>query len=295
MKCILFAFTLGLISIPLFGQVTEGEAALRQARADSLNGWKKGSTIFINFTQTSLTNWSAGGENALGINGMLSAFASYKKGNATWDNTLDMGYGKIKQGNKAPVKSDDRIELMSKYGQKAFSSWYYAAMLDFKTQLDAGYNYPNDSVKISKFLAPTYLLGAVGLDFRPCTAFSAFISPLTSKITIVNDQALADSGAFGVDRGKKSRIELGGYVRLAFKKDIMKNVNFSTKIDFFSNYLKNPQNIDINWEALLTLQANKYLAASLATQLIYDDDIKIDGGPRTQFKEVLAIGVTLKF
>jgi hypothetical protein len=46
---------------------------------------------------------------------------------------------------------------------------------------------------------------------------------------------------------------------------------------------------------------NKWLAASIATQLIYDDDIIIKtdpdkpGGPRTQFKEMLGIGLTYKF
>jgi len=142
--------------------------------------------------------------------------------------------------------------------------------------------------------------------YKPGDIFSAFIAPVTAKITIVNDQALADSGAFGVDPGKKVRSELGGYIRLMFQKDIIENVSFATKMDIFSNYLNNPQNIDINWETLLTLKANKYLSATLTTHLIYDDDVKIeedtdnDGitdrkGPRTQFKEVVSIGLTIKF
>jgi len=28
----------------------------------------------------------------------------------------------------------------------------------------------------------------------------------------------------------------------------MKNVAFTTKLDLFSNYAENPQNIDVNWE-----------------------------------------------
>jgi hypothetical protein len=291
---VIFVFVFAIVNHAL-SQVTDGEAALRKSAADSLNGWKKGGTVFLNFSQTSLTNWAAGGMNSLGLNSLASVFANYKKGNATWDNSLDIGYGMLKQGDADLIKTDDKIDLLSKYGQKAFSSWYYAAMLNFKTQMADGYNYPNDSVIISKFLAPAYILAAIGIDYKPGNVFTAFVAPLTLKYTVVNDQALADSGAFGVDRGKKSRGEFGGYIRVAFKKDLMKNVNFDTKIDLFSNYLHNPQNIDINWEALLTLQANKFLAASIATQLIYDDDIIIDGGPRIQFKEILAVGVTLKF
>jgi len=155
-------------------------------------------------------------------------------------------------------------------------------------------------------MSPAYILTAAGLDYKPGPAFSAFIAPVTAKYTIVNDQVLADSGAFGVDPGKKFRGEFGGYLRVQFQKDIFKNVNFGTKAEFFSNYLNNPQNIDVNWETLLTLKANEFLSATVSTQLIYDDDINIakddddDGvidrsSPDVQFKEVLAIGITLKF
>ncbi len=290
-----------------FAQVTEIETEMRTLSTDSLDGWKKGVTAFINVSQTSLTNWTAGGQNSLSINGLINVYANYTKGKSNWDNSLDIGYGLLKQGKDADfIKTDDKIDLVSKYGYKAFGKWNYAALFNFKTQMTNGYNYPNDSVIISKFLAPGYILGALGLDYKPNDNFSAFIAPLTSKITLVNDQALADSGAFGVDPGNKLRSELGGYVRIAFQKELIKNVSFGTKIDLFSNYLNNPQNIDINWETLLMLKANEYLSATLSTLLIYDDDIKIeqdtndDGvvdskGPRIQFKEVLSIGIALKF
>ena len=290
-----------------FAQITDAEKAIRTMTADSVDGWKKGITTFINVSQTSLTNWSAGGENSLSINGLINAQANLKKGESNWANSLEIGYGLLKQGTDAGfVKTDDKIELVSKFGYHAFGKWNYAVLLSFKTQMAKGYNYPNDSIAISKFLAPGYILGAAGLDYMPNDNFSAFISPLTGKVTLVNDQTLADSGAYGVKPGQKSRIEMGGYIRLVFQKELIDNVSFTTKIDLFSNYLDNPQNIDINWETLLTLEANKYLSATLSTLLIYDDNIKIekdtnnDGiidskGPRIQFKEVLSIGITLNF
>ncbi len=64
--------------------------------------------------------------------------------------------------------------------------------------MTAGYNYPNDSVKISALFAPAYLLGSLGMDYKPKDDFSAYISPVTSKITIVADKDLANQGAFGV-------------------------------------------------------------------------------------------------
>ena len=254
----------------------------------------------------------------MAANGLLSIFANYKEDKTAWDNSLDIGYGILKQGKDVPMrKTDDKIDILSKYGRRAFTSTYYAVLLNFKTQMTPGYNYPNDSVKISNLLAPAYLLAAVGLDYKPVDYFSAFVAPLTGKMTIVNDQVLADAGAFGVTpaaydnagnvarHGKRTRSELGGYGRAIytkndFAKEFLRNVSFTTKIDLFSNYLHNPENIDVSWETQIAFNVNKYIAVNFNTQLLYDDDVKIvdskgDVGPRTQFKEILGVGFAYKF
>ena len=172
--------------------------------------------------------------------------------------------------------------------------------MNFKTQFTNGYNYPDDSTVISGLMAPGYLLFAAGFDYKPNKNLSVFFAPLTSKTTFVNNQTLADAGAFGVDAGKKVRSEFGGYFKAAYSKDIMKNVNFNTKLGLFSNYLHNPQNIDVDWEVLIGMKINKYLTANINTQLLYDDDIQVplEGGgtgKRIQFKEILGIGFSVKF
>jgi hypothetical protein len=177
-----------------------------------------------------------------------------------------------------------------------------------------GYNYPDDVNKISDLFSPAYLLVALGLDYKPNNYFSAFLAPLTAKITFVNDQVLSDAGAFGVNPGEKTRSEVGGYLRAIytkndFKGEFLKNISFTTKIDLFSNYNNNPQNIDVNWETLIAMKVNKYISVNLITQLIYDDDIKVPvdrndngtietdeaPGSRTQFKEILGVGLSYKF
>lgn len=281
--------------------------------------WKKGGLISINFSQASFTNWAAGGENALSGIALLNMFANYKKDKDTWDNSIDLAYGMLQSGNSAIRKNEDKIDLSSKYGRYAFAEhWYYSGLVNFKSQFADGYNFPNDSVIISRFMAPAYLLVALGIDYKPNTYLSLFISPITSKTTIVNDQRLADAGAFGVDKaeydngvkvkdGKFVRTEFGGYMRFTYKKDIFKNVNLGTKLELFSNYIDNPQNIDVNWEVLIGMKVNKYLSANISTQMIYDHDIpvpvqrEINGttatgtGPRLQFKEILSIAFSYKF
>ncbi|MBA3704475.1 MAG: DUF3078 domain-containing protein [Bacteroidetes bacterium] len=293
-------------------------------KTDTIKVWKKGGLGALNFSQSSFTNWAAGGENALSATALLNVFANYKKDKNTWDNTLDLAYGLLQSSHSAVRKNEDKIDFSSKYGRYAFlEHWYYTALVNFKTQFDNGYNYPDDSTVISHFMAPAYVLVALGMDYKTIdNSFSVFISPLTSKTTIVNNQRLADAGAFGVEKarydsvagiyvmvehGNMVRTEFGGYLKMTFKKDIAKNVNFSTKLELFSNYLDRPENIDVNWEILIGMKVNNFLTASISTQMIYDHDIPVPvvrdvngvqtpgAGPRLQFKEVLAIGISYKF
>ncbi len=302
-----------------FAQSTEKETKEKSASSDTTKNWKIGGTMGVNLTQVSLTNWAAGGQNSISANGLFSVFANYAKGKVSWENRLDLGYGTNKQGKNASWwKTDDKIDFTSKYGQKASEKWHYTGLLNFRTQLAPGFNYPDDSTKISDFLAPGYVIGALGMDYKPNAHFTAFISPLTSKTTIVNSQVLADAGAFGVapatvdglgnilTPGENVRNEFGGYLRLFYKRDVMENINLESKLDLYSNYLDNPGNIDVNWEVLIAMKVNKYISATISTQLLYDDDIDIaidsndDGitdasGPRVQFKEVLGVGLLYKF
>ncbi len=303
----------------VFSQITEVEEILKTPQTETEDGWKSGGTVSVNLTQVSLTNWASGGQSSIATNGLLNLYLHFKRGNSLWENYLDIGYGTIRQGNNADWwKTNDIIDLTSKYGQKAFDDWYYAGMLNFKTQLTAGYNYPDDSTRISDLLAPGYFLGAVGMDYQPEDKFTAFITPITTKITFVYDQSLADAGAYGVEaavydstgtlikEGENIRSEFGGYVRLFYMRDLMENIAIQTKLDLFSNYIENPQNIDISWEVLISMKVNKYVSATLSTHLLYDDDINIgvdsdndgiidESGPRTQFKEVLGVGLYYQF
>ena len=297
-----------------FSQITDAEKALRTQAADSTQGWKRGGVFAVNLAQTSLTNWAAGGSNSFAVNGMLSTFANYKRNKSVWVNSLDLGYGLLKQGGSGYMKTDDKFDFLSKYGYEAFKNFYYSALLNFKTQMAPGYKYPDKTNKISDLFSPAYLLLALGLDYKPSDHFSAFIAPVTGKITFVTDQKLSDAGAFGVKPGNKSLTEFGGYLRAIytrndFKSAFLKNVTFTSKVDLFSNYLEKPQNIVVNWETLIAFKVNKFLSANVNTQLVYDDKIKVpfdrngNGtietgesiGSLIQFKEILGIGFSYNF
>ena len=296
----------------LIGNTAKVEA---KSPADTTQGWKKGGVISVNFSNVGLQNWAAGGSNSYSITGLTGLYANYRNGNTTWDNNLDLGLGMIKQfepGTKYKnadwIKSDDKIDFTSKFGQKASNKWYYSGLVNFKSQFLEGYDDPtaHDSVRnvISDFLAPAYAVAAIGMDYKPNKDFSLFIAPVTAKFTIVNDDDLNAVGAFGVDSNKVVRAEVGFYLRALYNKDLMKNINFSSKFELFQNY-ETIGHIDVNWETLTSMKVNEYVSATFATQLIYDDDIDIilekdENGPTktgaaVQFKHVLSVGFTYKF
>ncbi|MGM0408022.1 MAG: DUF3078 domain-containing protein [Bacteroidota bacterium] len=273
-----------------------------QEKADTIKYWKLNGVSSINFSQVSLSNWSAGGENSYAFNGLLNLALEYSKDNNDWSNILNIGYGIQKQGELDVRKTDDNIDFTSKYGRKISESFFISALLNFNTQMDDGKKYEEDtSYVISRFFAPAYLQGALGMEYKPGEVFYFVLSPAAMKLTMVMDDTLSARGSFGVDPGEKTRLELGGSANMGVKKEIMKNVTLKSTLGLFTNYLENPQNVDVDWKMSINMKINDYLSANLNTHLIYDDDIKTsddegnEEGARIQFKEVFGVGLTYKF
>lgn len=272
--------------------------------------WKFKGVMGMSVTQSSFVNWAAGGRNSLAGTAFANFSYDYKKERMLWDNDFDLSLGGIFYfGHGGGLqKTDDRIQITTKFGYefaKKAKGLYFSAFADFRTQWMDGFAFPNDSVRISKFMAPGYLTTGLGFDYSPPKVKGMFISlsPIAAKFTFVNDQTLADAGAFGVDPGKFFRSELGAYLKFKYDTKLGKNVNFSTKWDFFTNYLDNPfTRIDINGDVMFSFKFNKWFSAYLQLQMIYDHDINIDTGknddagnriigPRLQFKQVLGLGI----
>ncbi len=270
--------------------------------------WTKTGVFNINMTQVNLTNWAAGGFSSVSGIAMFNGTANWKKERKAWDNSLVLAFGGQHVHNGTdPQKTDDRIELNSKYGYELAKSWYLAGLFQFKTQFTEGFN--ADGVRISNLMAPSYTLLGLGIDHKPNDKFSAFFSPVTARIVTVTDKTLwggstdPELRVYGVKNGSTTELELGGYFRLQYTTELAKNITFMTRGDVFSNYLRNPQNMDVTWETLWTFKVNEWFAATLNTLLLYDHDTnlpKVDAegipylGPATQFKETLGIGLSFK-
>lgn len=267
--------------------------------------WKTGGLFNINLNQGTLSNWAAGGDrSSLSIASLLSLYAFYKKDKHIWDNTLDLAYGVVNTTSLGTRKADDRIDLLSKYGyQISPKNWYVGALFNFRTQFTEGYSYPSDGpkVKTSSFLAPAYVLVSPNITYQPNENFSVSLSPATARWTIVNHDSLSSVGAFGVDPGKRSRLEFGAFATVNYKAKISETASYQGRLDLFSNYLANPQNIDIYMTNVLLMKVTRLITVSLSVDMIYDDDVAtIDKegnprGPKVQLKQLLGVGLAYRF
>jgi hypothetical protein len=262
--------------------------------------WKKGGIYGFNISQGSLSNWAAGGDEfSLSLNSLLSLFAFYKKDKHSWDNTFDFNLGYVNTTSLGSRKNDDRFDLLSKYGYALSKKVNLAGLFNLRSQFFKGFIFPNNvKTFASNFMAPGYLLLSPGLDYKPNANFSFFISPATVRWVIVRDTALSNKGLYGVQPGKKSSLEFGAFATLNYLKEFNKFITYKSRLDLFSNYRRNPQNIDIFMSNLLNAKIGKALSVSWSLDFIYDDDVKLFGpnkkSPRTQIKSLVGIGLLFK-
>ncbi|WP_430614633.1 DUF3078 domain-containing protein [Flavobacterium sp. JP2137] len=222
--------------------------------------------------QSSFTNWQAGGDNnfagTLGINYDIN----YQSEDWSWDNKIQVNYGISKVKGSDSKKTDDRIELNSVLGKKASGNWYYSVFLNFKTQLDAGMDPDDKELRNSHFFSPAYLQIGPGMLWKKSDNLKVNFAPATSRLIFVHKHFTELGPAFGVEQGDAMRYELGASVSAYYKANLMENVSIENILNLYSNYLEDPQNVDIDYQLNLVLKINKYLSTNFSVQTVYDDN-----------------------
>lgn len=281
---------------------TESYRNIKKDASDTIpSAWRKGGIYNINLAQGSLSNWAAGGDNfSLSLNSYLGLHAFYKKNRHSWDNTLDFNLGYVNSTSLGSRKNDDRLDVLSKYGYALTKRLNLAGLVNFRSQLFKGYTY-NDNVRTlsSTFLSPAYVLVSPGIDWKPANYFSLFVSPVTVRWVIVKDDTLSAKGLYGVEPGEHSATEIGAFLTANYLRDLSRNISYKGRLDLFSNYRNNPENIDLFMTNVFSFKVSRVLTASWNLDFIYDDDVRIFGenqsAPALQVKSIIGLGLQLKF
>ncbi|WP_026450892.1 DUF3078 domain-containing protein [Aequorivita capsosiphonis] len=278
------------------------------------NGWTRSGNISLLFNQAAFNHeWTGGGTSNIAGNLGLNYDFNYKHDKLTWNNRFIAEYGLTKnKDDKYSRKTNDRLELNSILGREINeSNWYYSFFLNFKTQFTSGYEFDKDlnqddagyRTEVTKFMSPAYLQFGPGMLWKKNDNLYVNISPATARLIFVNKTftdvgndpvaiaAFNENPYFGVEANETMRFEFGASVSAYAKLDLMKNVSVENILNLYTNYLEDPQNVDIDYTMNLLLKVNDYISANVAFQAIYDDNA-VKG---FQIREALGIGVTYGF
>lgn len=275
MKKIFIALSAALISWVAYAQDAQQAAAEAAMAIDAAQNaevkvekpkyWTESLKTQINFGQTSLTNWAAGGDNTVSLAAFIDGNANWKKGDMFWNNRLQLDYGFLWASSKPILqKNTDRIYLESKWGYKAPSTkyLYFSANYDFKSQFTTGYDYKTpESVKDdlgndlegsalrevwrnarelkSDFLAPAYTNLALGIDFVPTKWFSLNFAPLTGDLVIVRKEALRGNYSMPLKKeyeGKTENVPVDGSQLSAIRFGFGAQLKMDAKVNVNDNF-----------------------------------------------------------
>ena len=204
-------------------------APVEQQKVEKPKYWTESVKTQVNFSQTSLTNWAAGGDNTVSLQGYIDANANWKKNEMFWNNRLQLDYGFLYASSKPILqKSTDRIYLESKWGYKTdkMKKFYFSASYDFKSQFTSGWDYKTPGSLVdeegneltgsalrgawrdarvlkSNLLAPAYTTLALGIDWTPSKWLSVNFAPATGGFVIVTKDALRTK--YGMELTKESK------------------------------------------------------------------------------------------
>ena len=299
-----------LITLPLFLFAQE------ETDKDSIvNGWKRAGNISLLFNQAAFNNeWTGGGSSNYAGNISLSYDFNYRQDKISWDNRIIGDYGISKnKDDRYSRKTNDRLELNSILGRQIKESeWYYSFFLNFKTQFAPGYEFnkdlnPSDEgyrTETTHFLSPAYLQFGPGILWKKNDNLYVNIAPATAKLIFVDKKytrvdgsipgaldAYNESKYFGVDANDSMRFEFGASISAYAKFEIMKNITAENILNLYSNYLEDPQNVDVDYTFNLVMKVNEFISTNFTFQAIYDDNA-VQG---FQIREALGVGVTYGF
>ncbi|MCX6335127.1 MAG: DUF3078 domain-containing protein [Bacteroidia bacterium] len=276
--------------------------------------WKYRSEAAFALNQAYIENWVKGGESNVSTSLDITGYADYsnKPLKITSNNFARLKYGLIWTKDDGIRKNLDLLETNSKLNHKAFGKFDFSAILLFKTQIAGGFTYANDGSKklVSKFMSPGVITAGLGLDYKPNKTTSINFSPVSYKGTFVLDTTgtkgvnAVDQTKYGIAPDRKWKNEPGVSFMITNEYKPLKTLAITNRLQLFTNYIDNPQNIDIDWEMILTANLNWFTDVRFNTHLIFDDDTKSPVNPddsnskktaRVQFKELLGFSFIFRF
>jgi hypothetical protein len=295
LKKVLFLSLLSCFTLSVSAQkVIDAKDAVKEMdkAKDAKEGWTKVGGIGLNLNLLNLINPRVGaGNNQIGIGGILNYSANLVKDKILWDNKFLVQLATIKASTDPWTKATDVLQGTTQWGYKVAPKWYVAGLGDLQTQLLSTYgtNLLKSQVisgkataLTGKLFAPAILKLAPGVIFKPTNDLKFLFSPFAYKGVFVGNDEIAKQGTFIPiidNKFKKVDHQIGAELRMDLAKKLLDGkVAYVTTLDLYSNYLRDPQNVDVEWYNSLDFALAKGISVNLRTDWFYDHDIQVFKG-----------------
>ncbi len=310
MKKLFLTVALMIAAYPTFAQESSNKDE------EPKEGWSRFGNFSLIFSQAAFNaEWQGGGTSNYAGALTIDYNMNYKKDRLTWDNSFHGEYGLTKNKDEEWTrKTSDRLEIHSVLGYQVEegSRWYYSFFLDFRTQFAKGYEYTEDvefrdpvtdelldirdvREENTRFMSPGYLKFGPGMLYKNGELLKVNLAPASARFVFADKvftttPGYVDGDYFGLDQGKSMRFEFGASLDVSSKFTLVENVELQNTLRLYSNYLEDPQNVDLDYTLKVDMKINSYLSANFIFQALYDDNAV----GAFQIREGLGVGFSYK-
>jgi len=289
----LVALTCGASAQQLTKEEVDREKAFQEkaqtAPLDTVKkfGWRHSVVAGVNLNEVAYSDWAQGGTNVLAFTPWLNGGSRQDLEGSDWSTTYKFAYGQARVGSQGVRKTDDEIYMETLFILKLNPTFNPYVGATLRTQFAPGYKYDaaGTGTPISRFFDPGYLSQSAGVAWQPVrevkTGFGLGLrETFTSRFTQYADDPRTP-------QIEKTKVE--GGLRLLAHVDwkFAENTALILNQEFFSPF-ENPDEVFVRSDNSLVMRMSKVFSFNFNVLLIQD----IAVSPRTQIKQVMAIGVS---
>ncbi|MDE6513279.1 MAG: DUF3078 domain-containing protein, partial [Muribaculaceae bacterium] len=264
--------------------------------------WLNKFSSLLQFSQAFVSpNWYQGGNNSLNL---LADFQYTSKLNTKFHPKLM--FENSFQWRTAMTRTPDdeyrdfsltenRFQVNSKFGYKAFYTWYYSMQAMFKTPVFIGYKSGTMS-RTASLLSPGEFNLGVGLTYNYANKKKTFdlslsISPVSYNLKTCIDKEIDETG-FGIERGHKTYNAVGSSIEANWNWQICYNVKWKSRVFVFTNY----ERYQYDWQNQFAFQLSRWFSANLNVDARYDSTMHhTTSWYKTQLSELFSFGFSYTF
>jgi len=260
-----------------------------QQKDTLLYDWVPDAAIGLNINQIALSNWTAGGDNA--ISWTLSGNVGLKNVTKEWGfvNNLSVAYGRTKLGGGDFRTNDNTLYFESLLFKK--ENWTVDPFIgvSVRTGLTRGYDYKETPpAPTADLFDPGYLTQSTGFVYNRVTGF-------TTRLGIALQEVFADKfdTLYNKDTKtgevKKVLVDTGLESVTTAEYSFAENLLYKGNLRLFTRF--NSLDVwDIRWENEVVAKINNFLNVNVTYLFLYEKA----QSPTAQMKESLQLGFVLR-